>query len=127
MTDMTKSCVYICIYHFGIATNIIIICLHLITGRPSLFLLQPPLLNIELTETVTMGCFALGYNVSYQWFIGSGSFSSKVTGINNNTLVIPDVRLSDDNTYTCVATTLKGCILSNATQLTVTGMIIVYK
>ena len=26
---------------------------------------------------------------------------SKVTGINANTLVIPDVRLFDDNTYTC--------------------------
>ena len=73
-------------------------------------------------ETATLGCFALGYNISYQWIIGSGSFPSKVTGINSNTLIIPDVRSTDNNTYTCIATHL-GCASSIATQLIVTGMI----
>ena len=100
--------------------------LYLVVGKPSLFQLQSPLHSVELTETATLGCFALGYNVSYQWIIGSGSFPSKVIGINNSTLVIPDVRLSDENTYTCVATTYKGCVLSNSTQLRANGMTIVY-
>ena len=88
--------------------------------------LQSPLHSVELTETATLGCFALGYNISYQWIIGSGSFPSKVTGINNSTLVIPDVRSSDENKYTCVATTYKRCVLSNDTQLTVTGKVVVH-
>ena len=94
----------------------------LVVGKPSLFQLQSPLHNVEVTETATLGCFALGYNISYQWIIGSGSFPSKVTGINSSTLVIPDVRSSDENTYTCMATTYKGCVISNDTQLIVTGM-----
>ena len=36
--------------------------------------------------------------------------------------MIPDVRSSDDNTYTCVASTEGGSDTSNATRLTVTGM-----
>ena len=98
----------------------------MIVGKPSLLQLQSPLHSVELTETATLGCFALGYNVSYQWIIGSGSFPSKVTGINSSTLVIPNVRLSDENTYTCVATTYKGCDLSNDTRLTVTGKVVVH-
>ena len=86
-----------------------------------MFQLQSPLHNIEVTETATLTCFALGYNISYQWIIGSGVFPSKVTGINSSTLVIPDVRSSDENTYTCMATTYKGCVQSNDTQLIVTG------
>ena len=74
-------------------------------------------------ESTTLGCFALGYNVSYQWIIGSGSFPSKVTGITASTLVIPDVRLYDENTYTCLATTYRGCASSVATQLIITGMV----
>ena len=45
-----------------------------------------------------------------------------MTGINTNTLVIPDVRSSDDNTYTCVASNQGGYVSSNAAKLTVTGM-----
>ena len=75
----------------------------------------------NLTETAIFICSATGYDVSYQWTIGSGSFPSKVTGINSNTLVIPDVRSSDDNTYTCVANNKGGNTSSNATQLIVTG------
>ena len=118
------------IYNTCINNNYIfyhaILCSYLVVGKPSLFQLQSPLHSVELTETATLGCFALGYNVSYQWIIGSGSFPSKVTGINNSTLVISDVRLSDENTYTCVATTYKGCVLSNDTQLIVTGKVVVH-
>ena len=70
-------------------------------------------------------CTATGYQVSYEWMIGSGSFPDKVTGINSDTLMIPDVRSSDDNTYTCVASTEGGGnVSSNTVQLTVTGMTI---
>jgi len=78
--------------------------------------------SVDLTQTATFTCSATGYNVSYQWIIGSGSFPDKVTGINSNILVIPDVRSSDDNTYTCVASNEGGSVSSNAAQLTVTGM-----
>ena len=78
--------------------------------------------SVDLTQIATFTCSATGYNVQYEWRIGSGSFPNKVTGINTNTLVIPDVRSSDDNTYTCVASTEGGSDTSNATRLTVTGM-----
>ena len=98
----------------------------LIIGSSSLFLLQPAIHSVELTETATLGCFALGYSISYQWVIGSRLFPSKVNGINDGTLIIPDVRLSDENSYICVATTMTGCVLLNSTQLKVTGMIIIH-
>ena len=78
--------------------------------------------NASLTQTATFTCFATGYNISYEWEIGSGSFPNKITDINSNTLVIPNVRSSDDNTYTCVASNEGGSVPSNAAQLTVTGM-----
>ena len=51
--------------------------------------------------------------------------ASKVTGINTNTLVIPDVRSSDDNTYNCVVSNeggSRGISSRGAVRLTVTGM-----
>ena len=90
---------------------------------------EPPVLvfgpvdqHVNLTQTTTFTCSATGYNVTYKWTIGSGSFPSKVTGINTNSLVIPDVRSSDDNTYTCVASNEGGNVSSNTARLTVTGM-----
>ena len=79
--------------------------------------------TIDLTQVATFICSAIGYNVHYQWTIGSGSFPSKVTGINSNTLVIPDVRSSDNNTtYTCTISNDGGSVTSNPAKLTVTGM-----
>ena len=83
---------------------------------------RPSSQSVDLTQTATFTFSATGYNVSYQWTIGSGSFPNKVTGINSNTLVIPNVRSSDDNTYTCVVSNRGGSVSSNAAQLTVTGM-----
>ena len=77
--------------------------------------------SVDLTQTATFTCNATGYDVSYQWTIGSGSFPNKVTDINSNILVIPNVRSSDDNTYTCVTSNEGGNISSNAAHLTVTG------
>ena len=82
---------------------------------------QPSPQSVDLTQTATFTCSATGYNVQYEWRIGSGSFPSKVTGINTTTLVISDVRSSDDNMYTCVASTEGGSVTSDA-ALTVTGM-----
>ena len=91
---------------------------------PLKFVSYPTPQYVDLTQTAIFMCNATGYisNISYQWIIGSGSFPKKVIGINSNTLVIPDVRSSDDNTYTCVASNEEGSISSNATELTVTGM-----
>ena len=77
--------------------------------------------HINLTQNATFTCNATGYNVSYQWTIGSRSFPSKVTDINSNILVIPDVRSSDDNTYTCVASNEVGNVTSKQAKLIVTG------
>ena len=41
--------------------------------------------------------------------------------------MIPDVRSSDDNTYTCVASNDGGNASSNATKLTVIGMAVIVK
>ena len=81
------------------------------------FLEQPSAQNVELTQCATVTCSATGYNVKYQWTIGSGSFPSKVTGINTNTLMIPDVRSSDDNTYTCTISNDGGSVTSNPVKL----------
>ncbi|XP_065904619.1 basement membrane-specific heparan sulfate proteoglycan core protein-like isoform X2 [Dysidea avara] len=78
--------------------------------------------SVDLTQTATFTCSATGYNVNYKWTIRSGSFPSKVTGINTNTLVIPDVRSSDDNTYTCVASNEGGSVSSKGAKLTITGL-----
>ena len=88
------------------------------------FTAQPSSQTIDLAQHVKLTCSATGYNVNYQWTIGSGSFPSKVTGINTNTLVIPDVRSSDDNTYTCTISNDGGSVTSNTAKLTVTGMTI---
>ena len=81
----------------------------------------PAFANIYLAQTATFSCSATGYNISYEWTIKMRSSPHKVTGINSNTLVIPNVGLSDDNTYTCVASN-KGGKVSNAARLTVIGM-----
>jgi len=84
--------------------------------------ITPMSLVIDLTENVIFLCIAAGYGLTgFMWTIGSGSFPNKVTGTNNNTLVIPDVRSSDDNTYTCVVSN-EGGNGSNTSRLTVTGM-----
>ena len=100
--------------------------LNLILATYPVFVIHPTPQHVNLTQTAIFTCNATGYNVSYQWTIASGSFPNKVIGINSDTLVIPDVRSSDDNTYTCVASNEGGNASSNATKLTVTGMIIVY-
>ena len=82
---------------------------------------RPSSQSVDLTQTATFTCSATGYIVSYQWTIGSGSFPNKVTGIDSNALVIPNVRSSDDNTYTCVVSN-RGGTRHNDGRLTVTGM-----
>jgi len=86
------------------------------------FVTLPSPQNVDLTQTATFTCSATGYNVRYQWTIGSGSFPSAATGINTSTLVIPDVKSSDDNTYTCVASNEGGSVPSSVVRLTITGM-----
>ena len=76
-----------------------------------------------LEGNATLTCNATGKNISYKWKIGSGSFPTKVTGINTTTLVIPDVRSSDDNTYICVASN-EGGSNSSDVKLSITGMIL---
>ena len=88
-----------------------------------MFVSYPTPQYVDIAQTAIFTCNATGYDVKYQWTIESGSFPSKVTGINRNTLVIPDVRSSDNNMYTCVASNEKGNISSNATALIVTGML----
>ena len=83
---------------------------------------EPLSQSVYLSQTAVFTCIASGHEVKYQWTIESGSFPSKVTGISSNTLVIPDVRSSDDNTYTCVASNEGGNASSNATRLRILGM-----
>ena len=94
----------------------------LLVEKPT-FVTRPSSQTVDLTQTATFTCNATGYNVSYQWTIGSGSFpNDRVTGIDTNTLTITDVRSSDDNTYTCVVSNEGGSVSSTAARLTVTGM-----
>ena len=85
------------------------------------FVSHPSSKYIYPTQTATFTCNASGYNISYQWRIGSGSFPNKVMGIQSNTLVIPDVRSSDENTYMCIASNEAGSVSSRTANLTLTG------
>ena len=94
--------------------------LFLLVAAPTLTILPLPQ-SVDLTQTATFTCSTAGDDVKYQWTIGSGSFPSKVTGINTDTLVIPDVRSSDGNTYYCTISNDGGSVTSDPVKLTVTG------
>ena len=85
-----------------------------------MFVTKPSSQSVNLTQTATFTCNATGYNVSYQWIIVSGSFPNKVTDTDSNTLVIPNVRSSDDNGYRCRVSNRKGS-RHHVGRLTVTG------
>lgn len=92
-------------------------------------LVEPPSLvtgplsqSVDLTQTANFTCKVTGYNISYEWIVESGSLPSKTFDtINSSTLVIPDVKASDSNTYICKASNKGGNITSNGALLTVTG------
>jgi len=86
------------------------------------FISRPKSQTVDLTQVTTFECEATGYNVTYKWRCRSRSFPSKATGRNTNTLVIPDVRSSDDTIYTCTVSNKGGSVTSNPAKLTVTGM-----
>ena len=104
---------YIFFFNFVVAKDIEII-------------VQPLSQSVDLRQHSFFTCLATGSNMKYRWIIKLGSFPSKVIGINTNTLVIPDVRSSDDNTYTCVASNNGGSVTSDPAKLTVTGRAISY-
>ena len=86
------------------------------------FTSHPTPQTVDLAQTATFKCHAVGYNVKYKWNSGNGSFPCKVTSINTNALEIPDVRSSDDNTYYCTISNDGGTIRSIEAKLTVIGM-----
>ena len=76
---------------------------------------------VDLAQNATFKCNATGYSVRYLW-IKNGIFPTKAVGIFSKTLTIPDVRSTDDNRYTCIASNKKGKVYSKPARLTVTGM-----
>lgn len=91
------------------------------------FIVKPPMIvtitisqNLNILQTAVLTCNATGYNISYYWIIGSGQFPSKVTGVNSSILIVPDLRSSDNNSYTCMADNIGG-IVYNTKELIVTG------
>ena len=83
---------------------------------------HPQSQSINLTQNAIFKCDATGNNTQYQWIIKSGVFPTKAIGIFSNTLTIPDVKSSDENTYTCIVSNRKGNIYSNSAHLTIVGM-----
>jgi len=88
---------------------------------PPTFTTPPSPQSVDLTQTATFTCSATSDNMKYQWTIGSGSFPSKAIGVNTNTLLIPDVRSSDGNTFSCTISNDGGSVTSDPVKLTVTG------
>ena len=109
----------LCTYYVHLCTCISVKCI--------LFIVKPPIIvnvtisqNLDILQTAVLTCIATGYNVSYYWAIGSGQFPSKVTGVNSDTLIVPDLRSSDNNSYTCMAVNIGGSVY-NTKELIVTG------
>ena len=88
---------------------------------PPVIVLHPYSQSVNLNQTAIFTCNATGYNISYQWITGSGSFPSKVTNTISNTLIIPNVRSTDNNNYACVVSNKAGEVSSKIAKLTVTG------
>ena len=88
---------------------------------PPVIVLHPYSQSVNLNQTAIFTCNATGYNISYQWITGSGSFPNKVTNTSSNTLIIPNVRSTDANTYTCVVSNKLGRVTSKTAILIVTG------
>jgi len=89
--------------------------------KPPKIIAQPQPLTFQLGETATFTCHATGYNVKYKWSSASGEFSSRMSGIDTDTLKIRDVRLSDANSYTCTISNDGAIIRSDSVKLTVVG------
>ena len=92
-----------------------------------MFIVKPPIIdtftisqNLDILQTAVLTCNATGYDISYYWAIGSGQFPSKVTGVKSSTLIVPDLRLSDNNSYTCMAENIGGSVYRTK-ELIVTG------
>ena len=92
-----------------------------------LLIVKPPIIvtitisqSLDILQTAVLTCNATGYDVSYYWTIGSGQFPNKVTGINSSILIVPDLRSSDSNSYTCVVDNIGGSVY-RAKELIVTG------
>ena len=97
------------------------VCMKILLVNPPIIAYITPNQILDVLQTARVGCIATGYEVSYYWTIGLGSFPGKVTGINSSVLIIPYLRLSDDNTYTCVASNSGGKV-NRTSRITVTGM-----
>jgi len=83
------------------------------------FIIEPSSQQVAITETAQFVCRGIGNNLEYLWERESKPLPDKVKGKNTNTLEIPDVRITDDDTYFC--TIDKGRVESKHVQLTVTG------
>ena len=77
--------------------------------------------NLDILQTAVLTCNATGYGISYDWTVGSGQLPSKAIGVNTDTLIVPDLRSTDSNVYTCEASNLIGSVNSSI-PLTVTGI-----
>lgn len=108
-----------------VCTYIVYTCFIHIVQPPNIT--RPPLSqNVLLLQDAVFACSATGYNISYHWVFEPTSRPSEVIGINNNTLIIPNVMSSDHGRYICVATNIEANIRSPAAQLTIIGMVYMY-
>jgi len=92
-------------------------------GTPK-FTTEPSSQQVAITETAQFVCCGIGDNLEYLWERESKPLPDKVKGRNTNTLEIPDVRITDDDTYLCTIRNDKGSVESKKVQLTVTGKLI---
>jgi len=94
---------------------------HFVVKSPKITFISPNQ-TVNLTaKNVSFNCTALGYNVKYQWKLGSGSFPSNVTGVNTSNLVIPEVRSFHKNKYICEASNEGPFIDTKEVHLKVIG------
>ena len=108
---------HMCYVHSCARTSVIYI---LLIVKPPIIVTVTISQNLDILQTAVLICNATGYDVSYYWTIGSGQFPSKVTGINSSTLIVPDLRSSDNNSYTCVVDNIGGSVYRTE-ELIVTG------
>ena len=76
---------------------------------------------------VTLSCNASGAdNLRYQWIrMGKKTISSRAIGVDSNTMIIPNVMISDSGFYKCVVSSGDVSVISKVGNVSVLSKLLI--